>query len=216
MFSEDYLMRMINLAVAALVRLIGLKREGRYPEALEAVDQGLELLTGLKPDLVRRLDDASLYKTLSPQGRLDLDRLALVADLFAQEGEILAAQGRRAESLESSSRALAYYMEAGFNTETPQPGAYDDKIETLLAQSGAEDLPDGLLWSLFCYFEQSTAYARAEETLLRLAARPSAEAAIRPEVSAFYQRLVEKSPDELAAGGLSAAQVRERRKQAGG
>jgi tetratricopeptide (TPR) repeat protein len=214
MFSEDYLMRMINLAVAALLRLIGLKKEGRYPEAQQAVDQALELLTGLQPDLVRRLDDASLYKTLSPQGSLDIDRLALVADVFAQESEILAAQGRPAESLESSMRALAYYLEAGFAGEEPPPGPYDEKIEALLANIGTGSLPDGTLWTLFCHFEQAGAYARAEEFLMHLAARPTAGPALRPEVSAFYQRMLDVPPAELTAGGLSPSQVRERLKQA--
>ncbi len=214
MFSQDYLMRMINMAVAALVRLIGLKKEGRYPEALQAVDQALELLTGLKPDLVRRLDDASLYTALSPQGHLDADRLALLADVFAQEGEILAAQGRQAESLESSARALTYYLEAGFATEDQSPGVYDHKIEELVTQTGVDNLPDGVLWTLFCHQEQHGSFARAEEALLALAARPSAGAELRPEVRAFYLRLLEKPPAELAAGGLSPNQVREKLKAA--
>jgi len=210
MFSEDYLMRMIAQAVAALMKLIGLKKEGLYVEALQSVDLALELLVGLKADLVRRLDDSSLYKALSPQGTLDTQRLALLADVFAQEGEILAAQDRPAESLESAIRALTYYLEADFNAEAPPPGPNVQKIETLAAQTGLEPLPDGTLWALFCHDEQIAAYARAEAALLCLAARPSAGPAMRPEVRAFYQRLLEKPPAELAAAGLSAARVREK------
>ena len=214
MFSEDYLMRMIAQAVAALLRLAGLKKDGLYTDALQVVDQALELLTGLQPDLVRRLDDASLYKALSPLGTLDVDRLALVADVFAQEGEILAAQGRPAEARESHVRALTYYLEADFFAETPPPGPNRLKVEALAAQIGDEHLPDGVLWSLFCHFEQSAAYARAEQALLALAARPSAGEALRPEVRAYSQRLLARPAGELSAGGLTRAQVQDRLKHA--
>ena len=42
MFSEDYILRMIRMATAALAQIIGLKKAGQYQQALQAIDQALE------------------------------------------------------------------------------------------------------------------------------------------------------------------------------
>jgi hypothetical protein len=87
MFSEDYILRMINQAVAFLLKIAGLKKAGDYAEAQQAIDQALELLLGLRADIIKRLDDVSILKALTQQGKLDIHRLALIADLFKEDGD---------------------------------------------------------------------------------------------------------------------------------
>lgn len=45
--TEDYILRMISLATAALLRAIGLRKGGQYEQAEQAIDQALEQLLGL-------------------------------------------------------------------------------------------------------------------------------------------------------------------------
>ena len=59
-------------------------------------------------------------------------------------------------------------------------------------------LPDDIQWSLFCYYEQSADYARAEAALVDLSCRPGVYADLRPEMIAFYERLLILPPAELA------------------
>ena len=94
MLTEDYIIRMINLAIAALLQIVGLKKKGDYQTALDLIDLTFEQLLGLRASMAKNLDDERLYFLLTRQDRLDTQRLAIVADLFQEEGDIYAAQGR--------------------------------------------------------------------------------------------------------------------------
>jgi hypothetical protein len=203
-------MRMINQAVAALVAIAGFKKAGQYQQAQQAIDQALEQLLGLRADLIHRLDDEAILRALTRQDKLDVERLALVADLFKEEGDVLAAQGQAANSQASYLRALNFYLEAGLADETPPPPALTQKAWALAIQLGPPALPDDTLWALFCYAEQAGQYNSAESALSHLAARPGVYADLRPELLAFYQRLLALPPTELARHGLSRAQIEEK------
>ena len=89
MFTEDYLMRIISQAVAALMSAIGLKKAGKYSEALQALDQAYEQLSGLPAAVFKQLDDTNLLAALTVQGQLDIGRLAVLADIFREEADVL-------------------------------------------------------------------------------------------------------------------------------
>ncbi len=112
MLTEDYLMRMINLAIAALLKAVGLKKAGKYEEALQAVDQAFEQLSGLPANVLKQLDEASLLTALAPHGQIDAGRLAVLGDLFQEEGEILDLQGHAEAGAASAERALRLRLEA--------------------------------------------------------------------------------------------------------
>jgi len=214
MFTEDYVLRMMKQAAAILAKIIGLKKAGDYPEAQQAIDQALELLTGLKADIVRQLDNESLLEALTQQDRLDLDRLGLIADLFKEEGDIFAAQSQISESRESYLRSLVCHLEAGFG-ETTQPSAeLPGEIEILVQKLSVQDLPDHTLWTLFCYYEQAGAYRKADDAIIKMADRPHLYADIHPELVAFYERLLEKRSGELIEGGIDREQVEKKLEKA--
>ena len=172
MFTEDYVLRMISQAVAFLVKIAGLKKGGNYLEAQQAIDQALEQLLGLRADLIKLMDDESLLKFLTQQDQLDIERLALIADLFKEEGDILAAQGQISESRKSYLRSLIYYLETGLDEEARPSIELSGKIELLVQKPGAQVLPDDTLWVLFCYYERTGAYGKANDALLKMADRP--------------------------------------------
>lgn len=92
--TEDYILRMISLAIAALLRAIGLRKGGQYEQAEQAIDQALEQLLGLRADLLLRLDDQALLDRLTLQGELERDLAIVVADLYQEQAEISRAQDR--------------------------------------------------------------------------------------------------------------------------
>jgi tetratricopeptide (TPR) repeat protein len=207
MLTEDYVMRMINQAVAVLVKIVGLKKGGNYQEAQQAVDQALEQLLGLRADIIKRLDDESLLKALTQQDRLDIERLALIADLFKEKGDILAAQSQISESRESYLRSLVFHLETGFDETAPPSMELTGEIESLVQKLGAQDLPDDTLWVLFCYYERAGAYNQAEDTILKMADRSHLYASIHLELVAFYERLLKRLTGELVEGGIDREQI---------
>ncbi len=213
MLTEDYIMRMINQAVAFLVTIAGFKKAGQYEQARQAVDQALEILLGLRADLVRRLDDQAILQTLTRQDTLDVERLALVAELLKEEGDILAAQGDGVAAQASWLRALAFYLEAGLAEDILPTPALSQKIGALAGQLGLAKLSEDTVWALFCYTEQAGQYGPAAAALDHLAARPGVYDDLRPELSAFYQRLLALPPAELARWGLERSTIEKKHQQ---
>jgi len=90
MLTEDYLIRQINLAIAALAKILGLKTAGQFQAALYEIDQLLEQLIGLRSYMIKNLSDEGILAILSNAEGVDTDRLLIVADLIKHEGDILA------------------------------------------------------------------------------------------------------------------------------
>lgn len=189
MLTEDYLIRQLNLAIAALLQILGLKERGDYQTALDLIDLTIEQLLGLRASMAKNLDDDRLYFLLTRQERLDVQRLAVVADLFQEEGDIYASQGRLPESTADYTRALRYNLEVLFDESDVDRGEIRQKVETLAGRLDLSSLGAETLWPLAGYYEGNRDYARAEALLLSLAERPEIRTEILPELAAFYQRL---------------------------
>ena len=204
MLFEDHFMRMITQAIAALLKIVGLRQAGQYEQAQVAIDQTLEGLLGLKADLIKSLDDEALLRSVTLNGQVDMPRLEIISDLFCEQGEIYAAQGKMAESRESFRRALFGYLETGLASESGELNPeLNQKITNIISILKAENLSDEALWALFCYADQVGDYTQAEQALEHLANRPGVIADLQPEIVAFYERLSDLNPDELARSGFN-------------
>jgi hypothetical protein len=172
LFSEDFILRMIRLATAALVQIVGLKKAGQYPEARQAIDQALEEVLGLKSDLIRAMDDESLLSALTQQERLDTDRLIILADLFYEEADILSRQGKLTDSRASALRALNFYLDVILDWGRDRIATKYEKIEELVATLGERDLPPQTLFALYFYYDQVGEIAAARRMLESLKSFP--------------------------------------------
>jgi tetratricopeptide (TPR) repeat protein len=210
-YTDDFILRMINQAVAVLLQVAGLRQAKQYQQAQQAIDQSLEQLLGLRADLLKQLDDEVIFGMLTLQDRLDIERVVVIAELFKAEGDILADQNRLAESQQSYLRALNFYLEAGLSDQIASlPLRFAQQVEWLVNQSGILPLPDDIQWSLFNYYERFAEYAKAETTLTELASRPGVYADLQPEIIAFYQRLLKLPPADLDRVHLDREQVQEK------
>jgi len=207
MFSEDYIIRMIRQAIGVLARIIGLKSAGQYQEALRDIDQALELVLGMDANIIRLLDDESLYKILTKNEGLDLEKLELLADLFKEEGDIQKLRGQNIESINCYFRSLNYYLMISINSENSHPMDISQKINELLQKLEPHDFSGTTLLNLFCNYENAGEFAKAEAMLSRLAARNHSEVNVVDEMESFYKRLLEKSLQKLAASGMSRSQI---------
>jgi ubiquitin C-terminal hydrolase len=210
MYTQDFIKRMLNQLVAALQMIIGLKTSGQYGQAHQAIDQALEQLLGLKADLVKRFDDQTILSYLTHNESLDADRLLILADLFKEEGDILAALGHATVSFSSHLRALNFYIEVALSSGPGQLPEPDNKLLDLFHQLGKFQLPTQTLSGLFAFFEKSGQYAQAARILSQLADNPSLQGEMQQEFQEYYQRLLEKTDTELELGGLSRPEIEKR------
>lgn len=210
MYTQDYIKRMINQLVAALQMIIGLKAAGQYGQALQAIDQALENLLGLKADLVRRLPDEAILNSLMQGKHLDTDRLLILADFFKEEGDIFAALNRAPESFSSHLRALNFYTEASLAVEQEGIPGRDDKLEDLFHQLNKYHLPASTLYGLFAYFERTGQYKKAGGILGQLMDEQALRDEVRRESLDYYRRLRERPDAELEKGELTRSELEER------
>ena len=111
MFTEDYLMRIINQTLAALMNAIGLRKAGKYSEAQQMIEQAIQQLTGLPASLINQMDDASVLSMLTTSGQLDIERLAVLGDLYQEEGDIFFKLGQPVPGIFTYTRALRFILE---------------------------------------------------------------------------------------------------------
>src|SRR3972149_4424332 len=166
MLTEDYIMRMISQAVLALLHITRLRQAKQYQQAQQAIDQSLEQLLGLRANLLKQLDDEVIFRMLTVQDQLDVERVVMLGELFKVEGDILADQDRLAEGKQCYLRALTFYLEAGLTDQMVSTSlALTQKVESLASQPVILPLPDDTQWSLFNYYELSADFEKADAAL---------------------------------------------------
>lgn len=111
MLTEDYLIRRINQAIALLLHAIGLRKNGQIEAALTDLDIALELLIGMRSHLIKEMSDASILGMLTVRGEIDWERLALVAELFKEEGQLYLAENQERLAVQDFTRALSFSLE---------------------------------------------------------------------------------------------------------
>jgi len=118
---DDIITRALKQLVVGMLRSAGLRREKEAEEALLTVDELIEDLLSLTPELVDRLDVESLLTMLSPVGELDPDRSGGLAMLLEEKSRALddVGEGARAEAARAKALLLLEAAEdAGFDPES--------------------------------------------------------------------------------------------------
>jgi len=206
MIRRDYLIKLVQELSAVLLRIISLKNRREFAAALYEIDCALERYLRLPPSeaLPQNLD--RVLDLCSRDGSPMSDSLKLLADIFYEQGEVLRLQGNdrhpQAELL-----ALGLYLEAvrtGFvSLDLLQ------RIDELVQRLGDELLPAPVLRRLFRYLEDRGLYATAEDALYEWIDLNDPDAL--KECVMFYERLSQKSDEELVRGNLPRSEVQEGR-----
>jgi hypothetical protein len=184
MFTEDYLMRMISQAMAVLMTSIGLRKAGKYSEARQAIQQAIEQLTTLPADLVDQMEDGSVLNMLSAQGQMDLGRLAILADLYQEQGEILVRLDKPAQGSISFARALRFTLECTLSEAADITTENIARIEGIVSRLNEVALPVETHLALSDYYQRLL--EKDEKSL-------AAEGISRKQVSQTLARLQERS-----------------------
>jgi len=211
--AEDYIVRMIRQFTGVLARIIGLKSAGQYQEALKETDQTLELFFGIDAELIKSLDDESLFAILMKNDALDVEKPGYIAYLLKEAGDIYKLQNQKFESINCYVHALHFSLKMSNLSETSLPSDISQMIDELIQKLDTFNLEENTLWDLFCHYENEKEFAKADQMLSRLAARIDSKANAVDEMKSFYKRLLELSDKELATGGMSQAGIQQKLKE---
>jgi hypothetical protein len=208
MSYQDYIVRQIALFARVLSRVLGLAREERYDEALDAVEAALRALAGEDPD-------APIAKTAwlprpFPEATTtfeEREKAMMTSRLLREAAAIHAARGEARESYASTVQALDLMLAIHLNGRDVAVPEYAPTVDALHAELSDYVLPNATAEMLVHYYEQTGAYARAENVLFDLLDTNEDPQRIADTGAAFFTRLMDLSDSELEAGGLSRDEV---------
>jgi hypothetical protein len=124
---DDYILRLVRDATAAVARLLGMRTAGDFSAAQTVLESAYRGLLGPDADLISRLDTETGARLL-----IVPEKMALMSDLLHEEAEIQRA-AKTGDGLESDKRALEYALEAA----VLEPDSEDILARVRLRMSGA-------------------------------------------------------------------------------
>ena len=87
MLKRDYLVKQFEEFGKVMAVLLGLKKDGLYPELTDAIDDALRKYTTLEIIYVESISNENLIETLTQEKKLNDEQLKMLADLLFEKGE---------------------------------------------------------------------------------------------------------------------------------
>lgn len=206
LMHQDYVMRMIQQMAVFITRVLRLREDGEYEEAISEITHAYGRLAGLPASMVHALSDDDLIALLGAQGRIAGDRCVALAELLREEAMVYDAQGNEEEALPRFLKALRLYLEALAEEDSLRAADIPGLDEVVRRVSGYS-MPAGTRTLLLPYLEATGQFDQLENAVSAWMEYDDAEA--RDFAAAMYERLAEKSDSELIVGGLTQGEVAE-------
>lgn len=201
MFQRDHFMRQIQQLTQALAQILVKKRNEEYDEALADIQAAGQLFLGIDLGAAQTITYEEFIKRLYEADLLDAERGAIAAELLRQQGELFGLHGDDERAVSSNHLALQLYLQVyhqGGHHQSPDTAG---RIEALVAEVDWHDALQDTQKLLFRYYDHQGYFDKAEDVLFVLA-EDLPEGGFYEAGVAFFQRLWQKTPRELEAGGL--------------
>ncbi len=207
MIRRDFVVRTIQQMAQALAQVLHFKERREYEQALREIGRALrEFGEGDEaPDHRRGLDDWLILCRKHPGSAGGV--MLAVADVLAEQGELLAIQGNTPDALLARQFATGIFIEALLKEECFVSADLVVKVEQLVSHSAAGSQPPALLRRLVSYFEVRGDFARAENTLFEWLETGDPDAVAAGRV--FYEGLTSLADESLEQGGLTRAEAQQ-------
>ena len=93
MIRKDYILRMVEEFAKFLAEIIGLKREGKFQEALQKIDGVYRGMIDLDPIVLKSLNPGELLVFLQDEKKISNTYLKMIVELLFEEGQIYTEHG---------------------------------------------------------------------------------------------------------------------------
>jgi len=210
MLTEDYLLKLLKPLAYVVPRLLSLRKDAHYDDALTLIQQTGQQLTGLDPALISALSAQSLTELLAADSPVGAAQCLGLATLFYEQGKIYEAQSKWAEADTAYFNALYLFLRVLPNSDHSVIDENKPLVDDLVFKLKGSALPEAIRYNLFHFYAGIGAYAYAEDTLfdlIELVEQTGSAKAVITDGIAFYQTLKEKSDAELIAGDLPRDEV---------
>ncbi len=212
MIQKDFILRLIEELAKAIAKILGLKKNKQYQEALEVIDRSFQRWLGLKSDLISFFSCDDLAEMMSAKEPLGAAKCILIAELLKEEADIYDIKESYQESLPRYLKSLTLFLKVFSYPTKLKPQKYSDKIDAIFNKLSQQcSLSKETCQNLFSYYEKTQRYAKAEDLLFELIDQEegSSDVSIIDAGIAFYQRLIKKNDAKLIKGNLPREEVKE-------
>lgn len=210
MIRRDYLLRQIEEFVAAITKVLGLTKNEQWHDASTLAATQFQALAGASPDELVRMSDTELLAQLiqgEPTSVLE-NKIFMLATLFKTQGDILAGEGKVEEGQPYYLKGLHLLLDTFASNEMARRPDYLPTVDAFLLGLGDAPLPFTTNTMLMRYYEQTGEFAKAEDALFAMLETEPSNAELLNFGITFYQRLLQKNDDTLAAGNLPREEVK--------
>ncbi|RPI16850.1 MAG: hypothetical protein EHM58_11090 [Ignavibacteriae bacterium] len=129
MFEKDYVMRQIQMMVAALLRIMHLVNEKDFFTAKAEIKDAVKLITGFSLDQIKQLDIDDLKLIFSLNKENGNINAAYTGKLIFEEAKMLEEEKDIKQSKEGYKKALEIYEYLDKNNKIPENIEFDIKEE---------------------------------------------------------------------------------------
>lgn len=233
MLYSDYIMRLIEQLARAIARILGLKDENRFAEALDVLDRTVRNLWGLGLDAAETFSHKSLMTLISGE-KPDAGEVAVLAELLKHGADLHELQGDYGKAHALYLKSLDLFLEAclidchlpaypsfaafsGFAASpgpsaapaSPGPSASSGltALDGLVARAKSLGLPEDSRSLLVRYYSAAGRFSRAEDELYDWLDSSGTGRRAVGEGLAFYQDLLAKDDESLTRGNLPKDEV---------
>jgi len=206
MIERDYIMRMINMMIAMLVRMIGYKNKKEYPEALLDIQATGKTLLGIDRTLVDHFSVSQLMQLFGSDLSVAVPKSYVLGVLLKEEAEIRELMADTIAAEDIYRKSLSLLIETYLSSGEPVEPRHLELTDAILEKLSRHPHPPDILERIFRYEEAMGRYAKAENALYTLL---DTRRELVNEGIAFYERLLTKSDEQLAAGNLPRDEVLE-------
>lgn len=204
MIERDYIMRMIQMLVQALMKMLSFKEKKDYPRALNEIHNASKSLIGVDLDVIRRLSDIQMIELLSLVKEFGSLRCYFAGRLLKEESEILELKGERAESTDARTKALSLLLEAAIEKGAPLDSDHASAIDGVAGKVNHADLPVHIHKKMFRYYDLIGQFRKADEALFVILKMEPSFIAVGVR---YNEKLNEKSDRELSEGNFSRKEI---------
>lgn len=205
MIKNDYVKRVEEQILVVISRLEELKKNNLYNESLKVIDEAMKKLSGISSATVDSMSYKDILNLISLDHEASTIKCLVISELLKEQANIYETHGENAEAYARNVKSLNMYVETMLKDEDAFNENSDRDVKEIIRRVAEYQLPLETNILLFKYYEAGGSYAKAEDTLYEV--MDSCD--FKQEAVEFYERLMEKSDQELLQGNLSKEEVKE-------
>ena len=206
MYHQDYIMRIIAQFTEFVAKVIFLKKNGQYGQARSVLQSLYKKYFGLGSEFFHSRSDGAILDFIKVGEDIPLDKCMILAELMLEEAEISELLGEEPEKAWMAyQKAFSLYAEVWLVRKDLFDENTTRKFYQAWNKQGMGVHPPHILWKMFQIYEVEGKYGKCEDVLYELMGYQIP--GLGEMAKEFYQKLLQKSDEELIAGGLPRDEV---------